>query len=145
MGFLSGALKTLFIFILQICTLALDMYGYVRYAHFLLQFTSKIDWKLHWGLASRFFIHYLIAKGTKKKDDPSAARKGGGGRTSSCNTKSKQDKPTRTSTKIKGVSCSGGQLCKNFRGLKLHQIKAKCQASENKLTSPDKRCFCVID
>ena len=66
---------------------------------------------------------------------------------SSCNTKSgirtgtKQDKPTRTSTEIKGVSCSCGQLCKNFRGLKLHQIKAKCQASENKLTGPDKRCF----
>ena len=66
---------------------------------------------------------------------------------SSCNTKSgirtgtKHDKPTRTSTKIKGVSCSCGQLCKNFRGLKLHQIKAKCQASENKLTGPDKRCF----
>ena len=52
-----------------------------------------------------------------------------------------QDKPTRTSTKIQGVSCSCGQLCKNFRGLKLHQMKAKCQASENKLTGPDKRCF----
>ena len=52
-----------------------------------------------------------------------------------------QDKPTRTSTKIKGVSCSCGQLCKNFRGLKLQQIEAKCQASENKLTGPDKRCF----
>ena len=68
-------------------------------------------------------------------------RGGGGGRMSSCNTKSgirtgtNQDKPTRTSSKIKGVSCSCGQLCKNFRGLKLHQIKAKCQASENK------RCF----
>ena len=71
----------------------------------------------------------------------------GGGRMSSYNTKSgirtrtKQDKPRRTSTKIKGVSCSCGQLCKNLRGLKLHQIKAKCQASENKLTGPDKRCF----
>ena len=53
----------------------------------------------------------------------------------------KHDKSTRTSAKIKGVSCSCGQLCKNFRGLKLHQIKAKCQASENKLTGPDKRCF----
>ena len=47
---------------------------------------------------------------------------------SSCNTKSlirtgtKHDEPTRTSAKIKGVSCSCGQLCKNFRGLKLHQI-----------------------
>ena len=74
---------------------------------------------------------------------------GGGrrGRMNSCNTKSgirtgtKQDKPTITSAKTKGVSCSCGQLCKNFRGLKLHQIKAKCQASENKVTGPDKRCF----
>ena len=47
----------------------------------------------------------------------------------------------KDSTKIKGVSCSCGQLCKNFKGLKLHQIKAKCEASENKLTGPDKRCF----
>ena len=39
------------------------------------------------------------------------------------------------------MSCSCGQLCKSFRGLKLHQIKAKCQASENKLTGPNKRCF----
>ena len=66
---------------------------------------------------------------------------------SSYNTKSeirtgtKQDKRTRTSPKTKGVSYSCGQLCKNFRGLKLHQIKAKCQASESKLTCPDKRCF----
>ena len=43
------------------------------------------------------------------------------------------------------MSCSCGQLCKNFRGLQLHQIKAKCQASENKLTCLDKRCFCVTD
>ena len=28
-----------------------------------------------------------------------------------------------------------------LRGLKLHQIKAKCQASENKLTGLDKSCF----
>ena len=72
---------------------------------------------------------------------------GGGERTSSCDTKSgirtgtKHNKPTTTSTKIKGVSCSCGQLCKNFRGLKLHEIKARCQASENKLTGPDKKCF----
>ena len=75
--------------------------------------------------------------------------RGAGERMSSCSrvTKSgtrtgmKQDKQTRTSAKTKGVSCSCGQLCKNFRGLKLHQIKANCQASENKLTGPDKRCF----
>ena len=56
-------------------------------------------------------------------------------------TRPKKDKQTRTSTETKGVPCSCGQLCKNFRGLKLHQIKAKCQALENKLTGPDKRCF----
>ena len=53
----------------------------------------------------------------------------------------KQDKPTRTSAKAKGVSCSCEQLCKNFGDLKLHQIKAKWQASENKLTGPYKRSF----
>ena len=69
------------------------------------------------------------------------------GRMSSCNTKSgirtrtKHNKSTRTSAKLKGVSGSCGQLCKNFRGLKLHQIKAKCQTYDNKLTGPDKRCF----
>ena len=66
---------------------------------------------------------------------------------SSCNTKSGirtgtiQGKPRRTSTKIKVVSCSCGQICENVTGLNLNQIKAKCQASENKLTGPDKRCF----
>ena len=118
-----------------------------RHCISLLQFTSRIYWKWKWGLVSHFFIHISIAKGTKKGEAPSAARKGGGRRMSSCNTKSrirtgtKQDKPTRTSAKAKGVSCSCRQLCKNFRGLKLHQIKAKCQATENKLTGPDKRCF----
>ena len=72
-----------------------------------------------------FFINILIAKCITK---------------SGIRTLTKHDKPTRTSTKTKGVSCSCGQLCKNFRGLKLHQIKAKCQASENKLTGPDS-CF----
>ena len=66
---------------------------------------------------------------------------------SSCITKSgirietKHDKPIRAYAKTKRESCSSGQLCKSFRGLKLHQIKAKCQASENKLTGPDKRFF----
>ena len=55
--------------------------------------------------------------------------------------RTKQDKQTKTSAKTKGVSCSCGQLCKTFRDLKLHQIKAICQASENKLTGPDKRRF----
>ena len=59
-------------------------------------------------------------------------------------TRTKHDKQTRTSAKIKGVSCSCGQLCKNFGGLKLHQIKAKCPASENKLTIHDKRCFVLL-
>ena len=94
---------------------------------------------------SKPLFNILIAKGSKKRDAPSAARKGG--RMSSCITKSgirtgmKHDKPTTTSAKIKGVSCNCGQLFKTFRGLKLHQIKGKCQASENKLTGPYKRCF----
>ena len=84
----------------------------------------------------------------KERNYPNAAGKEGG-RMSSCShvtksgirTRPKKDKQTRTSAETKAVSCSCGQLCKNFRDLKLHQIKAKCQASENKLTDPDKRCF----
>ena len=56
-------------------------------------------------------------------------------------TGTKQDKQTRTSAKTKGMSCSCGQLYKNLRARKRHQIKAKCQASENKLTGPGKKCF----
>ena len=58
-------------------------------------------------------------------------------------TRTKNDKQTRSSAKTKRVSVSHscGQLCKNFRGLKLRQIKEKCQTSENILTGPDKRCF----
>ena len=77
-----------------------------------------------------------MAKGTKKRNPPNAARKGD----REIRTGTKRDKQTRTSAKTKGVSCSCGQLCKNFRDLKLHQMKAKCQASENKFTGPDKRC-----
>ena len=93
-----------------------------RHCIFLLQFTYRIY----------FSIHILIAEGTKKRDPlVLPERGGGGGGMSSCNTKSgirtgtKQDKLTRTSAKTKLVSCSCGQLCKNFRGLKLHQIKVK--------------------
>ena len=49
------------------------------------------------------------------------------------------------SLKTKGVlSCSCGQLCKDFRGLKLHQVKAKCQVSENKLTGSYRRYFVLL-
>ena len=91
-----------------------------RHCIFLLQITSRIDWKWNWGPGSHFFIHILIAKGTKKRDAPSAARKGGR-RMSSCNTKSgirtetKQDKPTRTSAKTKGVSCSCGHILQELQ------------------------------
>ena len=75
-------------------------------------------------LASHFFIKILIAKDTKKRNACNAARRGV--RMSSCITKS----GTKTGTKHdKPTKASNGQLCKNFRGLKLHQIKAKCQAS----------------
>ena len=70
---------------------------------------------------------------------------------SSCITKSgirtgtKHNKPAMTSAKTKGVSCSCGHLCKNFSCLKLHQIKAKCQASEKKLTGSGKGCFVSLN
>ena len=109
----------------------------------------------HWSPRLPEILQFssLVSLHSKKErcpPPPVLPERGGGGRgerMSSCITKSeirtgtKHTKPTRTSIKTKGVSCSCGQLRKNFRVLKLNQIKAKCQASENKLTGPDKRCF----
>ena len=98
------------------------------------------------GPRKPFFSKILIAKGTKRRNAPDSARKGGVRMSIwitklGIRTRTKHHKQTRTSTKTKGELCSCGQICKNFRGLKLHQIKVKCLPSENKLTGPDKRCF----
>ena len=36
---------------------------------------------------------------------------------------------------------SCGKMCKNNRGLKIHQEKTKCQTPENKLVAPPQKCF----
>ena len=40
-----------------------------------------------------------------------------------------------------GKMCSCGEMCKNNRGLKIHQEKTKCQTPENKLVAPPQKCF----
>ena len=40
-----------------------------------------------------------------------------------------------------GKVCSCGKMCKNNRGLKIHQEKTKCQTLENKLVAPSQKCF----
>ena len=40
-----------------------------------------------------------------------------------------------------GKICSCGKMCKNNRGLKIHQEKTKCQTPENKLVVPPQKCF----
>ena len=43
-----------------------------------------------------------------------------------------------------GKMCSCGKMCKNNRGLKIHQEKTKCQTPENKLVSSSTpKIFCV--
>ena len=37
--------------------------------------------------------------------------------------------------------CSCGKMCKNNRGLRIHQEKTKCQTPENKLVAPPQKCF----
>ena len=37
--------------------------------------------------------------------------------------------------------CSCGKMCKNNRGLKIHQDQTKCQTPENKLVAPPPKCF----
>ena len=43
-----------------------------------------------------------------------------------------------------GKSCTCGKMCKNNRGLKIHQEKTKCQTPENKLVAPVERCFVFL-
>ena len=40
-----------------------------------------------------------------------------------------------------GKMCSCGKMCKNNRGLRIHQEKTKCQIPENKLVAPPQKCF----
>ena len=40
-----------------------------------------------------------------------------------------------------GKMCNCGKMCKNHRGLKIHQEKIECQAPVNKLAATPQRCF----
>ena len=40
-----------------------------------------------------------------------------------------------------GKMCSCGKMCKNNRGLKIHQDKTKCQTPENNLVASPQKCF----
>ena len=40
-----------------------------------------------------------------------------------------------------GKMRSCGKMCKNNRGLRIHQEKTKCQTPENKLVAPPQKCF----
>ena len=39
------------------------------------------------------------------------------------------------------VNSHSGKMCKNNRGLRIHQEKTKCQTPENKLVAPPQKCF----
>ena len=41
-----------------------------------------------------------------------------------------------------GKMCSCGKMCKNNRGLKIHQDKTKCQIPENNLVAPPQNVLC---
>ena len=38
-----------------------------------------------------------------------------------------------------------GKMCKDSRGLKIHQAKTKCQMPENTLKAPPKKCFVSLN
>ena len=40
-----------------------------------------------------------------------------------------------------GKMCSCGKMCKNNRGLRIHQENTKCQTPEHKLVAPPQKCF----
>ena len=43
------------------------------------------------------------------------------------------------------IICSGEKMCKDSRGLKIHQAKTKCQMPENTLKAPPKKCFVSLN
>ena len=44
-----------------------------------------------------------------------------------------------------GIICSCGKMCKDSRGLKIHQAKTKFQMPENTLKAPPKKCFAPLN
>ena len=46
-----------------------------------------------------------------------------------------------TATMNNPINSHSGKMCKNNRGLRIHQEKTKCQTPENKLVAPPQKCF----
>ena len=88
--------------------------------------------------------------GNKEKSVPSTARKKG--RMSSCKRATGARSRPRTKASIAttfnvcpGITCDCGKMCKNSRGIKIHQAKTKCQMPENTLKDPRKKCFVLLN
>ena len=91
--------------------------------------------------------------GNIEDNAPSAARKEG--RMSSCKratgerlrprTKASAATKTNPFNICPGIICSFGKMCKDSRGLKIHQAKTKCQMPENTLKAPPKKCFVSLN
>ena len=43
------------------------------------------------------------------------------------------------------IICSCEKMCKDSRGLKIHQAKTKCQMPENTLKAPPEKCFVSLN
>ena len=91
--------------------------------------------------------------GNIENNAPSTARKEG--RISSCKratgarlrprTKASAATKTNPFNICPGIICSCGKMCKDSRGLKIHQAKTKCQMPENTLKAPPKKCFVSLN
>ena len=89
------------------------------------------------------------ATNNNKKDAPSTVQKEG--RMSSCKRATEariRPKPKDSAATMNnpinshsGKMCSCGKMCKNNRGLRIHQEKTKYQTPENKLVAPPQKCF----
>ena len=82
----------------------------------------------------------------------STARKEGRMSSCKCATGARSRPRTKVSAATKtnpfnicpGIICSCGKMCKDSRGLKIHQANTKCQMPENTLKAPPKKCFVLI-
>ena len=105
------------------------------------------------GHIKTVMYHTLTHFNSKSVKNPSTSRKEG--RISSCKraTGARSRSRTKASAATKtnpfnicpGIICSCGKMCKDSRGLKIHQAKTKCQMPENTLKAPPKKCFVSLN
>ena len=86
-----------------------------------------------------------IAPSTARKEGRMSSFKRATGVGSKPRTKASPTTKTNHFNICPGIICSCGKMCKDSRGLKIHQAKAKYQMPENTFKVPPRKCFVSLN